>query len=214
MNINRDYLIICDAKKSKILTSNNNDIFFYITDKSTQNIFVNLVINASDNELITKYTNIENVESYTLTMNIVKPDNTSKVIDAKLHNKEKAIFEFDLPEECVDTIGNYKCELLIKCTVGDNEEIVTSNEIIYKVKASVLNDLDNEIIEAPQYPLVVELFEKLSEIDRYEEDRQLAEEQRQLAEEQRQAKYDELENRIIELSNKIDELVVKLNEVK
>ena len=54
MNINRDYLIICDAKKSKILTSNNNDIFFYITDKSTQNIFVNLVINTSDNELIEK----------------------------------------------------------------------------------------------------------------------------------------------------------------
>ena len=207
MNINRDYLIICDVKKSKILTSNNNDIFFYITDKSTQNIFVNLVINTSDNELITKYTNIENVESYTLTMNIVKPDNTSKIIDAKLHSKEKAIFEFDLPEECVDTIGDYKCELLTKCTVGDNEEIVTSNEITYKVRASVLNDLDNEIIEAPQYPLVVELFEKLSEIDKYEEDRQLAEEQRQ-------AKYNELENRIVELSNKIDELVVKLNEVK
>ena len=207
MNINRDYLIICDVKKSKILTSNNNDMFFYITDKSTQNIFVNLVINASDNELITKYTNIENVESYTLTMNIVKPDNTSKVIDAKLHSKEEAIFEFDLPEECVDTIGDYKCELLTKCTVGDNEEIVTSNEITYKVKASVLNDLDDEIIEAPQYPLVVELFEKLSEIDKYEEDRQLAEEQRQ-------TKYNELENRIVELSNKIDELVVKLNEVK
>ena len=207
MNINRDYLIICDVKKSKILTSNNNDIFFYITDKSTQNIFVNLVINTSDNELITKYTNIENVESYTLTMNIVKPDNTSKVINAKLHSKEEAIFEFDLPEECVDTIGDYKCELLTKCTVGDNEEIVTSNEITYKVNASVLNVLDNKIIEAPQYPLVVELFEKLSEIDKYEEDRQLAEEQRQ-------TKYNELENRIIELSNKIDKLAVKLNEVK
>ena len=207
MNINRDYLIIYDVKKSKILTSNNNDIFFYITDKSTQNIFVNLVINTSDNELITKYANIENVESYTLTMNIVKPDNTSKVIDAKLRSKEEAIFEFDLPKECVDTIGDYKCELLTKCTVDNNEEIVTSNEITYKDKASVLNDLDDKIIEAPQYPLVVELFEKLSEIDKYEEDRQLAEEQRQ-------AKYNELENRIVELSNKIDELVVKLNEVK
>ena len=170
-------------------------------------IFVNLVINTSDNELITKYANIENVESYTLTMNIVKPDNTSRVINAKLHSKEEAIFEFDLPEECVDTIGDYKCELLTKCTVGDNEEIVTSNEITYKVNASVLNVLDNKIIEAPQYPLVVELFEKLSEIDKYEEDRQLAEEQRQ-------TKYNELENRIIELSNKIDKLTVKLNEVK
>ena len=212
-NINRDYLVINDVKKSNI-SLDNVSITFYITDKNTQNIFVNLVINISDNKLIQKYANIENAEDYTLTMHIVKPDNTYEIIQGKLHDKANAIFEFDLPDYCCNKVGSYRCELLTKYTIGDNEEIVTSNEITYKVRASVLNDLDNEIIEAPQYPLVVELFEKLSEIDRYEEDRHLAEEQRQLAEEQRQAKYDELENRIVELSNKIDELVAKLNEVK
>ena len=96
MNINRDYLIINDVKKSNVQLTNNN-IFFYITDKNTQNIFVNLVINTSNSSLITKYANIENAEDYTLTMNIVKPDNTYKIIDAKLHSKEEAIFEFNLP---------------------------------------------------------------------------------------------------------------------
>lgn len=206
MNINRDYLIICDVKKSNTMKFNNNDIFFYITDKNTQNIFVNLVINTSNSDLIAKYTNIENAEDYTLIMNIVKPDNTHKTIEAKLHNKEEAIFEFNLPEDCCDVIGSYKCELLIKCIINENDEITTSDRIKYHVKSSVLNNLDN-IVNAPKYPLVIQLFDKLSEIDKYEEDRQAAEEQRQ-------SKYNELENRITELSNKIDDLAAKLTEVK
>ena len=59
MNINRDYLIINDVKKSNI-TLDNGSMFFYITDKNTQNIFVNLVINVSNNDLIQNYANIEN----------------------------------------------------------------------------------------------------------------------------------------------------------
>ena len=51
MNINRDYLIINDVKKSNV-TLGNGSMFFYITDKNTQNIFVNLVINVSKNDLI------------------------------------------------------------------------------------------------------------------------------------------------------------------
>src|SRR5574344_83065 len=110
MNINRDYLIINDVKKSNVKLDNGS-IFFYITDKNTQNIFVNLVINISNNELIQKYANIENAEDYTLTMNIVKPDNTYKIVEGKLHDKEKAIFEFNLNEDCCDEIGPYRCEL-------------------------------------------------------------------------------------------------------
>ena len=169
MNINRDYLIINDVKKSNI-TLDNGSMFFYITDKNTQNIFVNLVINVSNNDLIQKYANIENAEDYTLTMNIVKPSNTYKVVEGKLHDKEKAIFEFNLSEDCCDEIGTYKCELLTKCNINGHEEITTSNKLTYKVKSSVLNDLD-DIVEVPEYPLVVQLFDKLSDIEQYEEDR-------------------------------------------
>ena len=216
MNINRDYLIINDVKKSSI-TLNNGSMFFYITDKNTQNIFVNLVINVSDNELIQKYANIENAEDYTLTMNIVKPDNNCKIIEGKLHDKEKAIFEFDLKEDCVDKVGTYKCELLTKCTINDHEEITTSNKLTYKVKSSVLNDLD-DIVEAPEYPLVIQLFDKLSDIEQYEEDKRANELARQLAEEQRQTRFNELnadignkmtdiENRIVAKEEAVDTLI-------
>ena len=179
MNINRDYLIINDVKKSNVKLDNGS-MFFYITDKNTQNIFVNLVINVSNNDLIQKYANIENAEDYTLTMNIVKPDNTYEIIQAELHDKANAIFEFDLPDYCCDKVGSYRCELLTKCYINDREEITTSNKITYKVKSSVLNDLD-EITEAPKYPLVIQLFDKLSDINQYEEDRRANELARQLA---------------------------------
>ena len=47
-DINRDYLIINDVKKSNV-SLDNGSIIFYITDKNTQNMFVNLVINISNN---------------------------------------------------------------------------------------------------------------------------------------------------------------------
>ena len=180
VNINRDYLIINDVKKSNV-SLDNGSMFFYITDKNTQNIFVNLVINISDNPLIQKYANIENAEDYTLTMHIVKPDNTCEIIQGKLHDKEKGIFEFNVKKYCCDVVGTYRCELLTKCNINEQEEITTSNSITYIVKKSILNDLD-DIVEAPEYPLVIQLFDKLSDIEQYEEDRIANELTRQLAE--------------------------------
>lgn len=213
MNINRDYLIINDVKKSNIKLDNGS-MFFYITDKNTQNIFVNLVINVSNNDLIQKYANIENAEDYTLTMNIVKPSNTHKVIEGKLHDKEKAIFEFNLNEDCCDEIGTYRCELLTKCNINNHEEITTSNKLTYKVKSSVLNDLD-DIVEAPEYPLVIQLFDKLSDIEQYEEDRRANELARQLAEEQRQTRFNALDSDMVDkitaMDSKMDDVEARIS---
>ena len=208
MNINRDYLIINDVKKSNV-TLGNGSMFFYITDKNTQNIFVNLVINVSKNDLIQKFANIENAEDYTLTMNIVKPDNTYKVVEGKLHDKQNAIFEFDLKEDCCNEIGTYKCELLTKCNINNHEEITTSNKLTYKVKSSILNDLD-DIVEAPEYPLVIQLFDKLSDIDQYEEDRRANELARQLAEEQRQTRFNALDNNMEDSIQAMDDKVIEV----
>ena len=208
MNINRDYLIINDVKKSNV-TLGNGSMFFYITDKNTQNIFVNLVINVSKNDLIQKFANIENAEDYTLTMNIVKPDNTYKVVEGKLHDKQNAIFEFDLKEDCCNEIGTYKCELLTKCNINNHEEITTSNKLTYKVKSSILNDLD-DIVEAPEYPLVIQLFDKLSDIDQYEEDRRANELARQLAEEQRQTRFNALDNNMADSIQAMDDKVIEV----
>ena len=210
-NINRDYLIVNDVKKSNV-SLDNGSITFYITDKNTQNIFVNLVINISDNPLIQKYANIENAEDYILTMNIVKPDNTYKIIQGKLHDKANAIFEFDLPDYCCDKVGSYRCELLTKCYINNREEITTSNKITYKVKSSVLNDLD-EITEAPEYPLVIQLFDKLSDIEQYEEDRRANELARQLAEEQRQSRFNALDADMTDRIKIIDDKLVEIDNV-
>ena len=146
-------------------------------------------------------------------MNIVKPSNPYKVVEGKLHDKENAIFEFNLNEDCCDEIGPYRCELLTKCNINGCEEITTSNKLTYKVKSSVLNDLD-DIVKAPEYPLVIQLFDKLSDIEQYEEDRRANELARQLAEEQRQARFNALDadmtnsiqaidNKVIDVENRI-----------
>ena len=206
MNINRDYLIINDVKKSNVKLDNGS-MFFYITDKNTQNIFVNLVINVSNNDLIQKYANIENAEDYTLTMNIIKPNNDCKIIEGKLHDKEKGIFEFNLKKDCCDVVGTYKCELLTKCNINEQEEITTSNSITYIVKKSILNDLD-DIVEAPEYPVVIQLLDKLSDIEQYEENRRANELARQLAEEQRQTRFNTLDADMTDSIEAIDNKVV------
>ena len=136
-NINRDYLISVDVKKSTII--NKNAMTFYITDENTCNFFVNLVINLSDNELISKYANIENAEDYTLECRIVKPNNDFKVIEGKLLDKERALYEFDLPRDCRDFVGTYRCELLTKCIINKRDEITTSSPFKFKVEKSILN---------------------------------------------------------------------------
>ena len=88
-NINRDWLVILEVKRSIISTTNT--IFFKSSDRRTCNIFIQLVINNSDNILINKYANIENCESYTLSMNILKPNGEHLTVGAKLHSKEDSI---------------------------------------------------------------------------------------------------------------------------
>ena len=95
MNINRDYLIINDVKKSNIKLDNGS-MFFYITDKNTQNIFVNLVINVSDNELIQKYANIENAEDYTLTILLKVSFMTKKKLYSNLIWKKTVVIKLVL----------------------------------------------------------------------------------------------------------------------
>ena len=56
--INRDYLVVVDVRQSTI-NFNKDKIIFYITDKNTSNIFVNLATNMSDNEYVDNYVSIE-----------------------------------------------------------------------------------------------------------------------------------------------------------
>ena len=60
-NINKDYIITVDVKKASVKYS--SAMTFYITDKKTSNIFCQLVINESNNELKYFFTNLSNISS-------------------------------------------------------------------------------------------------------------------------------------------------------
>ena len=206
-NINRDYLIVLDAKSSVI--SDADDLKYYITDEHSQNLFVNLVVR--DIERINKYVEVHDPEKYQLELHIVKPNNdiVRPHLQANLLSMEDAIYAFELPKEAVDYIGTYKCELRVTYKETDETTITTSNKFKYKVKRSIYNDLDS-IQEAPQYPVVIQLFDKLSDINQYEEDRRANELARQLAEQQRQTRFDALDADMVDNIQEMDDKVVEV----
>lgn len=160
-NINRDYLISVDVKDSRV---NAPDLMFYITDKKTSNIFVQLIINMSTNDLIKKFVTLENASDYKLALNIIKPDNNVKIVEGQLLDETGAIFLFDLEEECKDLTGTYKCELYITCIVDDREEASTTNSFKYTVKPSILNNLDASIEIDKNYPILLDLIEQIKSL--------------------------------------------------
>lgn len=157
-NINRDYLVSIDVKNS---TVNKENLVFYITDKKTSNIYVQLVINMSTNNYISKFVVLEEASNYQTQLNIVKPNNEPKTVMGQLLDEENAIFLFDLEDDCKDLIGTYKCEVYASCTVNNRTEGSTSDPFEYTVKSSIFNDLDEPIESDKDYPIILKLIEQI-----------------------------------------------------
>lgn len=160
-NINRDYLVSIDVKNS---TVNKENLVFYITDKKTSNIYVQLVINMSTNNYISKFVVLEEASNYQTQLNIVKPNNEPKTVKGELLDEENAIFLFDLEDDCKDLIGTYECEVYASCTVNNRTEGSTSDPFNYTVKASIFNDLDEPIESDKDYPIILELIEQIKSL--------------------------------------------------
>lgn len=64
-NINRDYLVVLNTKTGSLTAPN---MYFFNTDKSTNNIYVQLVIK----ETVVQASPIENATDYAIKMNIIK----------------------------------------------------------------------------------------------------------------------------------------------
>lgn len=160
-NINRDYLVTVDVKNSGVTVGN---LKFFITDEKTSNIYVQLLINMSSNELIKDLVILESASDYELELRIVKPNNEPKRIKGKLLNEYKALFLFDLEDDCKDIIGPYKCELLISCKVENRTESITSDSFTYVVNQSILNELDDIINKDEKYPIVLKLIDEIKQL--------------------------------------------------
>ena len=152
MNINRDYLVMLNVKNGNIASPK---MYFYNTDINTSNIYVQLVIK----ENLLNVSPIENATDYKIKVNIVKPNNVIKIIDGALVNEEESIFEFDLPEDCINLSGVYKLEFVVSGIVSNREEKITSLPTEYTVNKSILTDLNASIEESNDYPILLKLIE-------------------------------------------------------
>ena len=205
-NINRDYLIVLNPKTSKVTVPELN---YYIYDKYTANLFVNLVTTEAG-----KVVNLPDADQYKLVLHVLKPTNEIQDVEnIQVFNKEKALFQIELDHELTKNIGRYKCELL---TIDKTDHIVQSAKFSYRVKKSIYNDLD-VVTETPQYPIIINLLNKLQDIDKYEEERRANEVARVAAEKARVEDYTDLRQTVttdIEtMQEKIDSFDGKVQEV-
>ena len=152
MNINRDYLVMLNVKNGNIASPK---MYFYNTDINTSNIYVQLVIK----ENLLNVSPIENATDYKIKINIIKPNNVVKTIDGALVNEKESIFEFDLPEDCVNLSGVYKLEFVVSGIVSNREEKITSLPTEYTVNKSILTDLNASTEESDDYPILLKLIE-------------------------------------------------------
>jgi hypothetical protein len=161
-NLNRDYLIKINVKEATIDVPK---MTFWNTDKKTSNMFVQLVINMSENELIKNYVTIENATDYKITLNVIKPKtNQYRTFEAKLLNEEKALFEIDLTSEFIDQVGNYNFEFEVSSKVENNDESITTSSSTYEVKGSILTNLNQEISSSPDLPILKQLIEQVKSL--------------------------------------------------
>lgn len=161
-NLNRDYLIKINVKEATIDVPK---MTFWNTDKKTSNMFVQLVINMSENELIKNYVTIENATDYKITLNVIKPKtNQYRTFEAKLLNEEKALFEIDLTSEFIDQVGNYNFEFEVSSKVDNNDESITTSSSTYEVKGSILTNLNQEISSSPDLPILKQLIEQVKQL--------------------------------------------------
>ena len=161
-NLNRDYLIKINVKEATI---DAPKMTFWNTDKKTSNMFIQLVINMSENELIKNYVTIENATDYKITLNVIKPKtNQYRTFEAKLLNEEKALFEIDLTSEFIDQVGNYNFEFEVSSKVDSNDESITTSSSAYEVKGSILTNLNQEISSSPDLPILKQLIEQVKQL--------------------------------------------------
>lgn len=161
-NLNRDYLIKINVKEATIDVPK---MTFWNTDKKTSNMFVQLVINMSTNELISQYVTVQNATDYKITLNVIKPKTKQyKTIEATLLNEEKALFEIDLPDEYKDQVGNYNFEFEVSSKVDGNDESITTSNGTYKVNGSILTNLNEETSSSPDLPILKQLIEQVKSL--------------------------------------------------
>ena len=119
-NIKRDYIITLDISRAghRGIIRLDRNIFFYVSEKGTRNIF-----------LVVKGTDLDDVN---ISMLIA---NNSGIEVARLEGKrhEASVVEYFIPNDL--EVGNYKAEFLIQDVTLD--KILTSNPFNFEIKENL-----------------------------------------------------------------------------
>ena len=107
----------------------------------------------------------DELQNYKLKLQVVKPvSNQYKEVEGVLDGAEN-FFLFEIPKTLSDKVGTYKCQIKVTDDKGDgdggNDEILTSKEFTYQVKASLLTGISPDIDTTPEIPILQSLINEV-----------------------------------------------------
>ena len=124
------------------------------------------------------------------TLLVLKPSGTAQF--QILNIKDNLVYG-NLKNSLKDEVGTYIAKLML--IEGDKKIFIS--DIRYEViENGLLGMIDNDIVKDERYPLLIQLIERLSDIESKEQDREEAEQKRQLNEQNREKTIKDIENKI------------------
>ena len=134
----------------------------YNTDENIFDLKVYVTVNENNRP---RKLDHDELQSYKLKLQVVKPvSNQYKEVEGVLDGAEN-FFLFEIPKTLSDKVGTYKCQIKVTDDKGDgdggNDEILTSKEFTYQVKASLLTGISPDIDTTPEIPILESLINEV-----------------------------------------------------
>ena len=158
INNKRQYEMILNVDSSVTVPT----MQVYNTDENIFDLKVYVTVNENDRP---RKLNHDELQNYKLTLQVVKPvSNQYKEVEGVLDGAEN-FFLFEIPKTLSDKVGTYKCQIKVTDDKGDgdgaNDEILTSKEFTYQVKASLLTGISPDIDTTPEIPILESLINEV-----------------------------------------------------
>ena len=158
INNKRQYEMILNVDSSVTVPT----MQVYNTDENIFDLKVYVTVNENDRPRKLDHDELQN---YKLTLQVVKPvSNQYKEVEGVLDGAEN-FFLFEIPKTLSDKVGTYKCQIKVTDDKGDgdgaNDEILTSKEFTYQVKASLLTGISPDIDTTPEIPILESLINEV-----------------------------------------------------
>ena len=158
INNKRQYEMILNVDSSVTVPT----MQVYNTDENIFDLKVYVTVNENDRP---RKLNHDELQNYKLKLQVVKPvSNQYKEVEGVLDGAEN-FFLFEIPKTLSDKVGTYKCQIKVTDDKGDgdggNDEILTSKEFTYQVKASLLTGISPDIDTTPEIPILESLINEV-----------------------------------------------------